>query len=152
MSVASSLLCPSYDDHPSQPLSAAPPPLAPNRLCWQATCMISSWSCCRSSSCSAQERCVELESSANILLVLLFWGKVSSYWRCAKQNNIKCSSRELWHSATTMSHLQEHGHFSLLRSREYFSLSQWHGYYFGHLISSNKIDLSFQAVLESLCQ
>lgn len=32
------------------------------------------------------------------------------------------------------------------------SLSQWHGYYLGHLISSNKIDLSFQPMLECLCQ
>lgn len=126
---------------------SAPPPPPPYRSCWQDTCVISSWSGCR----SGTPRGSRIQSKY-LACVAFLRDSASSYWSYVKRNNIKCSPRELWHSAATKSHLQELGHFSPLRSWDNFSLSQWHGYYLGHLISSNKIDLFFQAVLECLCQ
>lgn len=141
-------VCPLHSGvHHTMITRVSAPPHPPPRSCWQDTCLISSWSGCH----SGTPRRARIQSEYCACVAVLR-DSVPSYWSYVKQNNIKCSPRELWHSAATKSHLQELGHFSPLRSRDNFSLSQWHGYYLGHLISSNKIDLSFQAVLECLCQ
>lgn len=135
-------VCPLHSCFHHMMITRVSPPPAPYRSCWQDTCVISSWSGCHSG--TSREARIQSEYST---CVAFLRDSVSSYWSYVKQNNIKCSPRELWHSVATKSHLQELSHFSPLRSRDNFSLSQWHGYYLGHLISSNKIDLSFQAVL-----